>query len=69
MSESVESKRGADNNGSHEQSLATIYEEMFENRYTDADPAYLAGKTNASSPPPCIFPWYSRPKRNFDYTQ
>lgn len=44
------------------------YEEMFKNRYTDEDSVY-ANIKNVLTPPPCIFPWYSRPKRNFDYTR
>uniref|UniRef100_A0A914W7D9 Uncharacterized protein n=1 Tax=Plectus sambesii TaxID=2011161 RepID=A0A914W7D9_9BILA len=39
---------------------------MFLNRYTADDPDYAA-IMDGFSKPPCIHPWFSKPKRNFDY--
>lgn len=42
-----------------------LYEQMFANRYTEEDPGYA--ETKELPKPPCIFPWYERPKRFFDW--
>lgn len=43
------------------------YERMFAKRYTEDDPTYA--KTKHLPDPPCIYPWYSRPKRFYDFAR
>ena len=47
----------------------TDYEQMFSQRFTEADVEYIAVLNSANPPPPCIENWYSRPKRTFDWTR
>jgi len=45
------------------------YEQMFSQRFTEADFDFMTVLNSANPPPPCIENWYSRPKRTFDWTR
>merc|ERR1712034_103419 len=45
------------------------YEIMFKYRYTEEDEDFMKTVTHPLPPPPFVENWYSRPKRNFDYTR
>uniref|UniRef100_A0A915K7W4 Uncharacterized protein n=1 Tax=Romanomermis culicivorax TaxID=13658 RepID=A0A915K7W4_ROMCU len=50
------------------ETIAGDFDEIFKNRYTEKDEAYLKViETNKDNRPLCIYPWSSKPKRTFDY--
>ena len=51
------------------ESLLQEYEELFKHRYTEQDEDYMKTANMPNPAPPCVENWYTRPKRNFDYTR
>lgn len=48
-----------------QRSFLETCEQEFSSRYTDSDREYE--QTNKSGPPPIVEPWYSKPRRNYDW--
>lgn len=44
-------------------------EELFKDRYTNADADYVKTLNTRPPLPPCVSDWYSRPRRSYDYTR
>lgn len=44
-------------------------EELFKDRYTNADADYVKTLNTRAPVPPCVSDWYSRPRRSYDYTR
>jgi len=52
-----------------EKNLLSLYEELFNDRFTDRDAEYTRTSQQANAPPPCVENWYTRPKRTFDWAR
>ena len=46
-----------------------IYEELFKERFSEEDDAYMATVRQPLPPQPCVLNWYTRPKRTFDWAR
>lgn len=49
--------------------IIEMYNVMFKDRYTDLDSDFKKTVEKPLSAPPCVKDWYTRPKRNFDWSR
>ncbi|GAB6032086.1 Selenocysteine insertion sequence-binding protein 2-like [Chamberlinius hualienensis] len=45
------------------------YEQSFKDRYSDNDDYFQCSVSQKVRPPPVVYPWYSKARRNFDYAK